>query len=124
MIGIEDDFKMTALNKGSKRKISIDNYIDTRDAVCCRRISYFACLCGVVSLLLQAYNYVDSVEINNVLDIDDSKVKSVIDMKLEEKIDAYLREVTGTSHRHKRDAMLVSRLCVLSVLGILSQKKR
>lgn len=109
---------MTVLNKGSKRKISIDYNIDNRDAVCCRRISYFACACGIVSLLLQAYNYVDSVEVKNVLDIDDSKVKSVIDMKLEEKIDAYLREVTGsTSHRHKRDAMLVSIiLCALSFL--------
>ncbi|XP_034835298.1 uncharacterized protein [Maniola hyperantus] len=98
---------ITNSNKGSKRKVSIDNFIDSRDTQCCKRISYFACVCGVVSLLIQAYNYVDNVEINNILDMDNSAVKSVIDMKIEEKFEAYLLQVTGTtSHRLKRDAMV------------------
>lgn len=91
------------MKNSSKRKVSTDS-----EPFCCKKLSVIACTFAVVSLLLQTYNYVDSGEVN--FDLEARKLmKNVLEERIEEKIDAYLMEISGSSsHRLKREAMLVS----------------
>lgn len=86
-----------------KRRVSTDS-----GPVCCRKLSVLACTCAVISLLVQTYNYVDYSEVN--FDLEARKLmKNVLEERIEEKIESYLLEISGsTSHRLKREAMLVS----------------
>ncbi|XP_041984338.1 uncharacterized protein LOC121736935 [Aricia agestis] len=69
----------------------------------CKRLSLFACLCGVISLLLHTYNYVDNVEIE--FDERARNILQQVDDRLEEKVQQYLRDYEYL-HREKRSAML------------------
>ena len=91
------------MTNSSKRKVSTD-----AEPICCKKLSVIACAFAIVSLLVQTYNYVDSSEVN--FDLEAKKLmRNVLDERIEEKIDAYLMEMSGTSsHRLKREAMLVS----------------
>lgn len=87
-----------------KRKLSTD----ISQPRCCKNFSVFACVCAIVSLLVQTYNYLEHSEVD--FDLEARKLmKNVLEGRIEEKIDAYLMEISGsTSHRLKREAMLVS----------------
>lgn len=91
------------MKNSSKKKVSSDS-----EPLCCRKLSVFACTCAIVSLLVHTYNYVENDEIN--FDIEARKLmKNVLEERIEEKIESYLMEISGsTSHRLKREAMLVS----------------
>lgn len=87
----------------TKRKLSTDSIVIKS---CCQRLSVFACVCAIVSLLVNVYNY---VERDSLKDIDASNsMQNIIDDKLEERIEAYFKELTRTtSLRLKREALLV-----------------
>lgn len=96
---VEDD-KMTERDKKRHSKVNDEN--------CCKKLSVFACVCAVVSLIVQTYDYV-GVDLKCVHVDSRSYVENVLEEKFKEKFEAYLSDVTGfTSHRLKREAMLVS----------------
>lgn len=104
-----------------KRKVSTD--LPT-EKPCCFRISVIACVCAVLSLLVHTYNYVEKESGSDKLNGNARDVlENILDDKLEEKIEAYLSAFTGTtSHRLKRDAMLVSSedtFCLFALISIL-----
>ncbi|XP_063894383.1 uncharacterized protein LOC135117890 [Helicoverpa armigera] len=84
-----------------KRRVSTD-----LEPFCCKTLSVIACVFAAVSLIVQTYTYVGNSEVN--FDVEARKLlKNVLDERIEEKIDAYLMEISGsTSHRLKREAML------------------
>ncbi|XP_053614722.1 uncharacterized protein LOC128677716 isoform X2 [Plodia interpunctella] len=88
-----------------KRKHSLDEGLESP---CCKRLSIFACICASISLLVHTYNFVDSGDFKHILDKEArDMMRNVLDDKLEERIEAYFTELTGTtSHRLKREAML------------------
>lgn len=92
-----------------------------KDDKSCKRLSIFACGCAVFSLLVQAVNYVE-VDLKTCVE-DDTRnlVEKVLEEKLREKLDAHLSDVTGfTSHRMKREAMLVSFEYIISLIYNMS----
>lgn len=97
---MKDNGKVTM--KANKKKLSTDCSVEVS---CCRKISVFACACAVLSLIVHTYNYVES-------GVDEEArllVKNILDEKLEERIEAYLAEISGTTPRRaKREAMLVN----------------
>lgn len=90
----------------AKRKLSTDSTVTKS---CCQRLSIIACVCAVVSLLVNIYNYVERDGLKDSLNIEASNLmQNVLDDKLEERIEAYFKEVTRTtSLRVKREALLV-----------------
>lgn len=91
--------------KSNKRKLSetdYDNFAITK--TCCRNLSVFACICAIISLLVHTYWF------------------SNLDNRLDDKIKEYMTKMTGsTSHRLKREAMLVS-LVNLILTTIISSR--
>lgn len=74
---------------------------------CCRKFSIIACACAVVSLLVHTYNFIESNEVKYDFEAR-NLVENILNERIEEKIDAYLMEISGsTSRRIKREAMLV-----------------
>lgn len=90
----------------TKRKLSADSRVTKS---CCQRLSIFACVCAIVSLLVNFYNFTEKdsfkfIEASNLM-------QNILDDKVEERIEAYFKEMTRTtSLRLKREALLVSTL--------------
>ncbi|VVC93098.1 unnamed protein product [Leptidea sinapis] len=85
------------MRTNNKRKVSV-----TEEYPCCKKLSLFACVCGVLSLLLHTYSYVESEGKNSI----ETLMKRELDNELEEKIKSYLSELSMDPRRSKRDAML------------------
>ena len=86
-----------------KRKHSTDSVIIKQ---CCTKLSVFACVCAIVSLLVNAYSYFDRKHVDDI-----HNFKNILEDRIEEKLAMYLNEMTGTSsQRLKREAMLVCSL--------------
>lgn len=84
-----------------KRKLSTDDHVSSH---CCKRLSVFACLCAVVSLVIHAYNFVESDW--------DTEAKRAVEKVLEDELGAKLEEYLSVMKRTapgrvKREAMLV-----------------
>lgn len=91
--------------KNVKRKLSTDVITEPK---CCKNLSVIACVCAIFSLIIHIYNYVEVNKSNIGIDTNNI-IKNVVEDKLEEKINAYLSDITRTtSQRSKREAMLVS----------------
>lgn len=90
----------------TKRKVSSDAIVTKS---CGQRLSIFACVCAIVSLLVNMYNYVERDSLRDSLNVDASNLmKNVLDDRLEERIEAYFKELTRTtSRRLKREALVV-----------------
>lgn len=99
----------------TKRKLSTDSIVTKS---CCQRLSIFACVCAIVSLLVNVYNYVERDSLKDSLNIEASNLmQNILDYKLEKKIEVYFKEMTRTSSlRSKREALLVSASFTLSRL--------
>ncbi|XP_026763186.2 uncharacterized protein LOC113521737 [Galleria mellonella] len=93
--------------KNGKRKYSTDNGVD---APCCKHLSIFACVCAVISLIVHTYNYIEIGDAKANINIEARNVvRNMLEDKLEERIESYFTELTGTtSSRLKREAMLKS----------------
>ncbi|CAH2042062.1 unnamed protein product, partial [Iphiclides podalirius] len=78
--------------------------VTASESSCCWRLSLFAAVCGVASLLVHTYRFVDSADINERLSLEGRAV-DVLKATLEERIDDYVLELCRT-HRLKREAML------------------
>lgn len=94
----------------TKRKLSSDAIVTNS---CCQRLSILACVCAIVSLLINMYNYVERDGLRDSLNIEASNLmKNILDDRLEERIEAYFKEMTrSTSHRLKREALVVRNFC-------------
>lgn len=79
--------------------------VPTGEVSCCRRLSVFAAVCGVVSLLVHTYKYARCESVDERLSLEGRAVEA-LRATLEERIDAYVLELSA-SHRLKREAMLV-----------------
>lgn len=90
-------------NKNTKRKIQTDFVKDN----CCRKLSIFACVCGIVSLLLHTRNNT-GCDKKNDWDLNTYNVKEM-EARINEKIEDYISDKAySTSRRSKRQAILVS----------------
>ncbi|CAB3229100.1 unnamed protein product [Arctia plantaginis] len=86
----------------TKKKLSTS----VTEAKCCRKFSIFACTCAIVSLLVHTYNFIESNEVKYDLEAR-NLMNNILNERIEEKIDAYLMEISGsTARRIKREAML------------------
>lgn len=88
-----------------KRKVSTDlGY----QSLCCKKLSVFACVCAVFSLLVHSYNYVDNTFLNDNLDLKVRLLKHLVHDEIEERLDAYYSSLREMDHpRRRRDALLV-----------------
>lgn len=78
---------------------------------CCRKISVFACVCGVFSLILHINSYVYSnLDVDNRrIDNDFVKLNEYLDVEIDKRISAFVSSLRDVhSVRLKRDAMVVS----------------
>lgn len=90
---------MTVENKGD----SIKKADAELKVSCCKTISIFACVCGVLSLLLHINSYIYRIETDFV------KINEFLDVELDKRISAYVSSLSDIRPvRLKRDAMVVS----------------
>lgn len=76
------------------------------DVPCCKKITVFACVCGVFSLILHAYSYAELSAIKIHEDLHSRHINKLIENRIQER---FIELMSTTSpHRLKRDAMLVS----------------
>lgn len=79
--------------------------------ICCRKISVFACACGVFSLILHINSYIYNSlnEDNRRIETDFIKLNEFLNVEVDKRIDAYVSSLKEIhSVRLKRDAMVVS----------------
>lgn len=97
----------------NKRKLSTDSTVTKS---CCQRLSIFACVCAIVSLLVNFYNYTERdtfkfIEGSNLM-------HNILDDKVKQRIEAYFKEMTRTtSLRLKREALLVRASLIARILS-------
>ncbi|CAG9564235.1 unnamed protein product [Danaus chrysippus] len=74
------------------------------DVRCCKKITVFACVCGVFSLILHTYSYAELLAIKSHEDLHSRHINKLIENRIQER---FIELMSTTSpHRLKRDAML------------------